>query len=292
MITKKYSLPSDKGAFLYRQNLEKGLDIKIMKYIKILFALTLLLGILTSCGKTINQNGISVTSTYPYLDRLTAGEYQYDEIDLLEDAQYPYIHCNCVVSEFYDQLVVTDKLYYDNKILDVSHVICTGNYWGDETGVFRQDENGDNEVLSTESLVGLIPYYNSFLAITGGINGGTLHCFSDNKHDTVSFDGMPEAYSYTYTNQKGDPPQIFYIATETALVCVDMTKDTKADIHAFQIQSFPVPDYWQYLDVNSMCELGDILYMGTQKGVLAFDTIHYDYTYYPVDYETVIHGEE
>lgn len=263
-----------------------------MKIFRTVLILTLLLTILTACGKTENKNAISVTSTYPYLDRLEAGEYQYDEIDLLEDAQYPYIRCSCVVSEFYDQLVVTDKLYYDNKILDVSHVIRSGDYWGDETGVFHQDMSGDNEVLSTESLVGLILYYNRVLAITGGINGGTIHCFSDHQHDTISFEGMPEAHSFTYTNQKGDPPQIFYIATETALVRVDMTKDTKADIHAFQIQSFPVPDYWQYLNVNSMCQIDDMLYMGTQKGILAFDTVHYDYTYYPVDYEMVIHGKK
>ena len=242
---------------------------------------------LTACGKTENQNTISVTSTYPYLDRLEAGEYQYNEIDLLQDAQYPYIDCRCIVSEFYDQLVITDKLYYDNPILDVSHVICMGNYWGDETGLFQQDTNGDNEVLSTESLIGLIPYYKQVLAITGGINGGTLHFFSENSHAMLSFEGMPEAFSYTYTDDNYELPKYFYIATETALVRIDMN-----DLKAVQAKNFAVPDYWQYLDVNSMCQLGNTLYMGTQKGVIAFDTIHYNYTYYPVDYATVIHGEK
>ena len=43
-----------------------------MKIFRTVLILTLLLAMLTACGKTENQNTISVTSTYPYLDRLVS----------------------------------------------------------------------------------------------------------------------------------------------------------------------------------------------------------------------------
>ena len=52
-----------------------------------------------------------------------ADEYTYDKIDTLEDGDDPYRRLSCVVSVFYDQLVVTDKLYYDNAISGVAYDI-------------------------------------------------------------------------------------------------------------------------------------------------------------------------
>lgn len=268
-----------------------------MKYLKTILVLTLLLSILTACGKTDDANRIPVTSTYPALESLAAGEYPYDEVDLLQDPDDPYRYCLCVVSEFRGNLVITDKVHYDHAVSGVSHVIRAGDYWGDETGVFHQDANGDNEVVTTEALVGFIPSYGeeSLVAITGGVNGGTLHLLEsaafEESHPAVSFEGMPAAYSYTYTDKNYEPPQCFYIATDASLVRIDLGEyltHAEPDISTVQIQSFAVPDYWEYLTVNSMCELDGILYMGTQRGVLAFDTVYYHYTYYPVDYETAV----
>ena len=141
-----------------------------MKYLKKIVAVLLLSVLLTSCADKKTEYDIRVISTYPYLEGVSEGSYSAPPND-------SYGNCRCVVSEFYGQLLITDKISYENSISGVSYKINFGNYWGDETGLFRQDENGDNEVITTESLVGIIPCANGedFLAITGGINGGRLH---------------------------------------------------------------------------------------------------------------------
>ena len=266
-----------------------------MKIIKTAIASVMLLAMLTACGKEPKNDTVPVTSVYPNLTALEAGEFPYDDIDLWQDPDYPYADCRCIVSELRGKLVITDKLDYHNAVYGISRVARAGDHWGDDTGIFHQDANGDNEVVTTESLVGFIHCYteNRLLAITGGINGGTLHLIDKNepeKHETLSFTGIPMAFSYAYTDKNYDPPKHFYIAADTALLHIDMENfltSATPSLSDIKITPLSVPDYWGHLDINSMCEIDGILYMGTQMGVLAFDTVYYDCTYYPVDYETV-----
>jgi hypothetical protein len=271
-----------------------------MKYIKTILALTLLLCVLSGCAGTAGKKSIPVISTYPHLEKLVADEYTYDKIDTLEDGDDPYRRLSCVVSVFYDQLVVTDKLYYDNAISGVEHILHAGNYWGDETGVFRQDENGDNEIVTMEEFIAFIPSYSEehLIAVTAGAYEGNLHFLdaepTETDHPTLAFDGIPEAVSYHFTDKFSSPPDHFYIATDISLVRVDVghyLESSGCDSGVVKTESFAVPIYWEYIDVNSMCELDGVLYMGSQMGVVAYDIEDDVYTYYPVDYETAI-GEK
>ena len=112
-----------------------------MKYLKKVIAVFLLLTALTSCGSKKTEYDIRVISTYPYLEGLSEGTYS----SRSENPNDPYKDCLCVVSEFYGNLLITDKISYENSISGVSRKISFGNYWGDETGLFYQDENGDNK---------------------------------------------------------------------------------------------------------------------------------------------------
>lgn len=269
------------------------------KFLKTVSVWALLLAVLTSCGKNTGAKTLPVLSTYPHLDALEAGEYTYDKTHLLEDGDYPYRFYDCVVSVAFDQLVVTHKLDYHNAVYGTSRVMRAGDYWGDDTGIFRQDANGDNMVVSTETLVGFLHFYteDQLVAISGGVNGGTLHLIDHNeaeKHEKRSFEGTPMAFSYTYTDKNYDPPKYFYIATDRALLYVDMEAFLNAkmpSLASVKITALAVPSYWEYLNVNSMCELNGVLYMGSQMGVLAYDLEKGVYTYYPVEYETVIDGK-
>ena len=101
---------------------------------------------------------------------------------------------------------------------------------------------------------------------------------------------MPQAFSYT--DVKETEFGCFYIATETSLFRVNasayLNGDTSAEI---TMREYRVPQYWESLEINSMCLIGDMLYMGTQRGLLSFHTDLERYTYYPVNYETAINGE-
>lgn len=260
-----------------------------MKYFKKIVAVLLLSVLLTSCADKTKEYDIRVISTYPYLEGLSEGSYSAPPND-------SYGNFRCVVSEFYGNLLITDKISYENSISGVSYKISFGDYWGDETGLFRQDENGDNEVITTESLIGIIPCANeeAFLAITGGVNGGRLHlivCDEDaDDHATVNLRGMPQSFSYT--DMEETEFGCFYIATETSLLRVNASAYLNGDMNAkITVKEYRVPQYWGELEINSMCLIGDMLYMGTQRGLLSFHTELERYTYYPVDYETAINGE-
>lgn len=263
-----------------------------MKYLKKIIAVVLLLTALTSCGSKKTEYDIRVISTYPYLEGLSEGTYS----SRSENPNDPYKDCLCVVSEFYGNLLITDKISYENSISGVSRKISFGNYWGDETGLFYQDENGDNKVITTESFIGLIPRADgeAFLAITGGIYGGRLHlivCGEDaENHETVVFSGMPIAFSYTDSAENAS--KYFYIATENSLLRVDASDYLSGDTNAkISVKEYKVPQYWDALEINSMCQIGKLLYIGTQNGMLSFHTELERYAYYPINYETAINGE-
>lgn len=263
-----------------------------MKYLKKLIVIFLFCVLLTSCSGKQEKYDIRVISTYPYLDGLSEGAYS-TPLDTLNDS---YENCRCVVSAFQGKLLITDKISYGNSVSGVSYKISFRDYWGDETGLFRQDENGDNEVITTESLVGIIPCANGedFLAITGGIYGGKLHlivCGEDtDEYENVALRGMPLAFSYS--DAENTESGCFYIATEKHLLRVDASAYLNGDPNAkITVKEYKVPNYWTNLEINSMCLIGNMLYMGTQKGVLSFYADMERYTYYPVDYETAINGE-
>ncbi|MBQ3490274.1 MAG: hypothetical protein IJA86_06770 [Clostridia bacterium] len=262
-----------------------------MKYFKSFTVCFLILLLFTSCGNKKTDYDICVISTYPHLEGLSEGSYS-------SDPNSPYKDCRCVVSEFYGNLLITDKISYGNAISGVTDKKSFGNYWGDETGFFHQDEDGNNEIITTESFIGMIPCVqgDALIAVTGGIYGGNLHLIvceqNPEDHRTVSLVGMPKAFSYTDAVPMGTDSRYFYIATETALLRVDASEylngNMSAEIH---VQKYDVPKYWKQLEINSMCQIGDMLYMGTQTGVLSFHEELKRYTYYPVDYETAICGE-
>lgn len=261
-----------------------------MKCLKKIVAVLLLCVLLTSCSGKEEEYDIRVISTYPYLEGLSEGTYSTPS----DDPNDPYQSCLCVVSEFYGNLLITDKISYGNSVSGVSYKTSFHDYWGDETGLFRQDENGDNEVITTESLIGIIPCANGedFLAITGGIYGGRLHLIvggeSADDHEIISLSGMPQAFSYTEETET----EYFYIATEKYLLRVDASAYLNGDTNAkIKVKEYNVPRYWANLEINSMCLIGDMLYMGTQRGMLSFYAELERYTYYPVDYETAINGE-
>ena len=263
-----------------------------MKYLKKVVAILVLSVLLTSCANKKTEYDIRVISTYPYLEGLSEGSYSQTQ----DDTNTLYENCRCVVSEFYGNLLITDKISYENSVSGVSYKISFGNYWGDETGFFRQDENGDNEVITTESLVGIIPCANgeAFLAITGGIYGGKLNlivCGEDaDNYETVSLRGMPQAFSYA--DGRETEFGCFYIATEKSLLRVNASAYLNGDRNAeITVKEYRVPKYWENLEINSMCLIGDMLYMGTQRGILSFYTELERYAYYPVDYETAINGD-
>jgi hypothetical protein len=263
-----------------------------MNYLKKIVAVLLLCILFTSCSGKQGEYDIRVISTYPYLEGLSEGTYSTPS----DDPNDPYKNCLCVVSEFYGNLLITDKISYENFVSGVSYKKSFLDYWGDETGLFHQDENGDNEVITTESLIAIIPCANGedFLAVTGGIYGGRLHLIvggeSADDHEIISLSGMPQAFSYTDINE--NEAGCFFIATEKALLRVDASAYLNGDPNGkIAVKEYRVPKYWGHLEINSMCLIGDMLYMGTQKGMLSFYVELERYAYYPVDYETAINGE-
>lgn len=274
----------------------------MMKMIKSILTLFLLLSMLTACGKEdpiqTTEKTAFFTSVYPYLDELQAREFSPDDQDLWQDPDYPYNDCRCVVSEFYGKLLITDGKHYENDILGITHTMHFGDYWGNETGVFHQDENGDNEVATTEALICLIPTpaRTEVIALTGGINEGSLRFLKaefEKQHTSIRFDGMPMAASYSYTNENEMPPSEFYIATDRSVIRVllgDYLFSATPNLFMIRMETLDVPDYWEHLEVNSMCQIGGTLYMGTQMGILAYDIAADTYTYYPVDYKKAIEG--
>lgn len=269
-----------------------------MKYFRSLVSVFLLLLVCASCGTQKAEYDIRVISTYPYLEGLSEGSFSHEAAARLQDPDYPYKDCRCVVSAFYGKLLITDKLSYENPISGVSKKKSFGNYWGDETGFFHQNENGDNEVITTESFIGVIPSVQgkALIAVTGGIYSGNLHliiCDQDaEEHRTVALSGMPQAFSYTDEKQGETDSGYFYIATESALLRVDASDYLNGNFNAeIEVKNYDVPQYWKELEINSMCLIGDMLYMGTQTGMLSYHVELKRYTYYPVDYETAICGE-
>lgn len=264
-----------------------------MKYLKKIVSVFLLLIFLSSCGGKQEKYDINVLSTYPYLKGLSEGTYS----SRLTDPDDPYQDCLCVVSEFYGNLLITDKISYENSISGIEHKISFAHYWGDETGLFYPNENGENQIITTESVLGLIPCQNgeAFLALTGGIYGGRLYRIvcgeEEQEHDPVAFSGIPQAFSYT-DPEEGNVSGYFYIATETALVRIDASAYLNGDVNAqISVREYKVPQYWESLEINSMCLIGNVLYMGTQDGMLSFHTELERYAYYPINYETAINGE-
>ena len=264
-----------------------------MNYLKKIVAVFLLLIFLPSCGGKKEEYDINVISTYPYLKGLFEGTYS----SQTENPNDPYKDCLCVVSEFYGNLLITDKISYENSISGIEHKISFAHYWGDETGLFCLDENGENKIITTESVFGIIPCQNeeAFLALTGGLYGGRLYLIvfgEENKdHETIAFSGIPQAFSYS-DPKEGNAYGYFYIATDTALVRVDASAYLNGDLNAkISVREYKVPQYWESLEINSMCMIGNLIYMGTQNGMLSFHAELERYAYYPVDYATAINGE-
>ena len=88
-----------------------------MKYLKKIVAVFLLLIFLPSCGGKKEKYDINVLSTYPYLKGLSEGTYS----SRPKNPDDPYRDCLCVVSEFYGNLLITDKISYENFVSGVSY---------------------------------------------------------------------------------------------------------------------------------------------------------------------------
>lgn len=249
-----------------------------MKYLKKLFLLICVAAFLTSCGNQAAEEMLPVRSTYPNLNSLKAGEFSFENT-----AETAY-----TLSVLDETLLITDRKYYDNALPGVIHTTRVGGYWGDETGLFYQDENGDNDILTTESLLSWIPFEGRdyLFAITGGVKNGSLHLLStDYEKDppALVFEGMPMAAFYAAEKHT------IYIATDKEFFRIDLEDFFQREPHLLFLKKeilslFPS---WEQLEIGSMCMIGNIIYMGTQSGVLSYDTVTGEYIAYPIDFEAI-----
>lgn len=247
---------------------------------KRIFLLICLIFLLVSCGNGETGNQLAVRSTYPKLDVLTEGEFSF------ENQTAP----TYAVSSLEGTLLITDRKYYDqDELPGVIHTTRVGSYWGDETGLFHQDENGDNEIVTTEALVGWIPFLERdvLFVVTGGVNKGSLHLLHETyekDHSRLVFEGMPMAISYV------SGTDYFYIATDKEFFKIDLSEFFKGSPHMLSLkkENLTLPDDWAQLEIGSMCIIENTIYMGTQAGVLAYDTVTGEYTKYPIDFKQAL----
>ncbi len=183
-------------------------------------------------------------------------------------------------------------------------------WFGNENGIYYE-----GELLIQEEYAAFLPYHNKMAIITKA--DGRAHlwlCQMENGTwtldpnpfvlgDTFKYNfpvaSEPDvSYYFPFRNDGfSDPPDTLWIATKKSLLSVSLGEwlsYSNKTREIIQVTEHSVPDYWDKLHIANITQIEDTLYFGEHFGVLKADVFNEDitYTFYPVDYQSVLQEEK
>ena len=173
----------------------------------------------------------------------------------------------------------------------------------------------EGELLIEEEYAAFLPYHNKMAILTRA--DGRAHlwlCQQENgkwildptpfvlgeifQYDFPFINEPSIAFYYPFRNDGfSDPPDTLWIATKKSLLSVSLgnwLSNSAESKESVQITEHTVPDYWDKLHIANMTQIENTLYFGEHFGVLKAELSDSEatFTFYPVDYQSILQKEK
>lgn len=283
-----------------------------------LFGMVLIL-LLSFCACNAQKDEIFIYSTdYPGAYKLTAGEFDLEEAKKhpwSDSGDYWLLHCSVSKCDNYDhsseRLIVGQYTQWkSHKVYGVSGFLFGEDNLEHMSGVFYCPDANDITLydqeavmLLTDRCVGLYHPNGSHGRIVYAVTAWNYWCDPDEHPEEPYFISL---YKLEWQELDAELPyrveKVCDISHQQDAVASTITEDdiiyVLAGTSIFEVtldgnvREIPCPKDFEYYGGDSIVEIDGQLFIGCYTGILRYDLDEQKFTWFPVDYESIVQRKE